>query len=516
MTESTATPESAQPGETGPKSATVAGTGQPEVSVRGPNRPWIMASAVICIFMTAIESTVVATAMPTIVGQLGDFHLFSWVFSTYLLTQSIAIPLAGRFADLFGRKPLMFFGLVLFLGGSTACGLAPSMIALIACRVEQGIGAGIVTPVTQTLIADLYPPAARARIQGYLSSIWAIAAVGGPLLGAELVTHLSWRWIFWIKVPLGILAFILLSVALRENHVRRAHKIDYLGSLLVTCGIGTLMIALNQATALGTPLFVGLVTLAIVLLVALYFNERLAAEPVMPLQVWRHPIVLAAAVASFTVGATNIAASAFLPAYIQGVMGRSPIIAGYVVAAPLMTWTLGSTFGGRLMLRTSYRVTTTIGSVIIMGGTLMLITLTPERGPEWAAIGTAVIGLGMGFFQNTFFVASQSSVGREQRGSATASSLFARILGQSVGSALFGGVVNIGLAGAIGGNAVDQIMDPALRNNFPPDAIGPLMAAVAASLHNVFLGTGVLVLIGFAMTFALPWGLSPHHATRDN
>jgi predicted MFS family arabinose efflux permease len=263
-------------------------------------------------------------------------------------------------------------------------------------------------------------------------------------------------------------------------------------------------------------LFVGLVTLAILLLVALYFNERVVSEPVMPLQVWRHPIVLAAAIASFTVGATNIAASAFLPAYIQGVMGRDPIVAGYVVAAPLITWTLGSTAGGRLMLRTSYRVTTTLGSVIIMCGTLMLMTLTPERGPAWAAIGTSVIGLGMGFFQNTFFVASQSSVEREQRGSATASSLFARILGQSVGSAMFGGIVNLGLADTIGGNAVDKIMDPALRSHLPADAIAPLMAAVAASLHNVFLGTGVLVLIGFAMTFVLPWGLSPHHAARDN
>ncbi|HEX3973696.1 MAG TPA: MDR family MFS transporter [Stellaceae bacterium] len=479
------------------------------------SRTLIMTAAVICMFMAAIEGTVVATAMPTIVGQLGDFHLFSWVFSIYLLSQSVTVPLAGRFADLFGRKPLIYLGLVLFLGGSAACGLAPSMVTLIAFRVVQGIGAGCVTPVTQTLISDLYPPAARARIQGYLSSIWTVAAVGGPLLGAELVTHLSWRWIFWVNVPIGIAAFVLLSVALREPHQHRAHKIDYLGSLLVTTGIGTLMLALNQATALGTPLFIGLVALALILLAALYFHERVVAEPVLPLQVWRHPIVLAGAVASFTVGAINIATAAFLPPYIQGVMGRDPIVAGYVVAAPLIIWAFGSTVGGRLMLRTSYRFTTRIGSAIIISGTLMLIALTPERGPAWAAIGTSLIGLGMGFFQNTFFVASQSSVGREQRGSATASSLFARILGQSLGSALFGGIVNLGLADTIGADAVDQIMDPALRSHLPADSIAPLMAAVAASLHNVFLGTGVLVLLGFAMTFVLPRGLSPHHAAVD-
>jgi EmrB/QacA subfamily drug resistance transporter len=502
VTESAVKPDRPQSGDAAPAPAE-------ENAADKASRTLIMTAAVICMFMAAIESTVVATAMPTIVGQLGDFHLFSWVFSIYLLSQSVTLPLAGRFADLFGRKPIIYLGLVLFLGGSTACGLAPSMVTLIGFRVVQGIGAGCVTPVTQTIISDLYPPAARARIQGYLSSIWTVAAIGGPLLGAALVTHLSWRWIFWVNVPIGILAFVLLSVALRGEPQRHAHKIDYLGALLVATGIGTLMFALNQATALGTPLFIGLLVLALVLLVVLYFHERVVPEPVLPLQVWTHPIVLA------TVGAINIATAAFLPPYIQGVMGRDPIVAGYVVAAPLIIWAFGSTVGGRLMLRTSYRFTTRIGSAIIIAGTLMLIALTPERGPVWAAIGTSLIGLGMGFFQNTFFVASQSSVGREQRGSATASSLFARTLGQSLGSALFGGIVNLGLADTIGADAVDQIMDPALRSHLSAGSIAPLMAAVAASLHNVFLGTGMLVLLGLAMTFVLPRGLSPHHAAAD-
>ncbi len=479
------------------------------------SRPLIMAAAVICIFMTAIEGTVVATAMPTIVSQLGDFHLFSWVFSAYFLTQSVSIPLSGRFADLFGRKPVLFFGLTLFLLGSSACGLAPNMLTLICFRVVQGIGAGCTMPVTQTLISDIYPPAVRARIQGYLSSIWATAAICGPLMGALMVTHLSWRWIFWINVPLGIAAFVLLTAFLHEKRVRRNHQIDYLGAMLMVAGIGLLMFALNQATSFGLTVFLILLAVAALLLALLYRHEKGVAEPVMPLHVWRNPIVLAATFACFTVGAITIAASAFLPAYVQGVMGETPLIAGYVVSVTSVTWMVGSAAGSRIMLRSSYRAATMIGSAIVIVGAVFLITLSPEHGPLWAGAGTALTGLGMGLFQNTFFLAAQAAVGREQRGTATASTLFARILGQSVGSALFGGIVNLGLADRIGGNAVDKIMDPALRDNFPPAEIGPLMAAIAAALHNVYLVTGLLALAGLAVTRALPRGLSPTNAARD-
>jgi hypothetical protein len=371
-------------------------------------------------------------------------------------------------------------------------------------------------PVTQTLISDIYPPAERARIQGYLSSIWAVAAICGPLMGAILVTNLSWRWIFWINVPLGIAAFALLAANLREQRMRRMHKIDYLGALLMALGIGTLMLSLNQATALGLTWFLVGLGVAVLLLVMFYRHELVAEEPVMPLQVWSHRIVLASITACFTVGAITIASTAFLPAYVQGVMGRTPLIAGYVVSISSVTWMFGSAAGSRIMLRSSYRTATTIGSLIVMVGAGFLVTLEPERGPLWAGIGTGLTGLGMGLFQNTFFLVAQAVVGRDQRGSATASTLFARILGQSVGSALFGGIVNLGLADTIGGNAVDKIMDPALRSHLPADAIEPLMAAIAAALHNVFIGTSMLVLIGFAVTFALPWGLSPHNAARDD
>ena len=477
--------------------------------VDASTRAWILAAAVICMFMAAIEGTVVATAMPTIVSQLGDFDLFSWVFSTYFLTQAVTIPLGGRFADLFGRKIVLFFGLGMFLVGSSLCGFAPDMVLLIVCRIVQGVGAGCMMPAAQTLISDIYPPAIRARMQGYLSSIWASAAICGPLLGAFLVTTLSWRWIFWVNVPLGIAAILLLSLVLRETTERRPHQIDYLGSALMTLGIGTLIFALVQATTLGLIAALALMTLAAALLGLLYVHERRAAEPIMPLTLWRNPVVVASNIACLTVGAITMSASAFLPAYVQGVMGRSPLIAGYVVSVSSVTWMFGSAAGGRIMLRSSYRLAATIGGCIVICGSLALITLDPARGPLWAATGTALTGLGMGLFQNTFFLAAQASVERSDRGAATASVLFSRILGQTVGTALFGGIVNVSLADRIGGNAVTRIMDPALRHSLSTAENAPLMLAIAAALQHVYLASGLLALFGLAATLGLPRGLSP-------
>ena len=475
-------------------------------------RAWILTSAVICMFMAAIEGTVVATAMPTIVGKLGDFHLFSWVFSTYFLTQAVTIPLGGRFADLIGRKIVLYAGLGLFLLGSSLCGFAPNMVVLILCRIVQGVGAGAMMPAAQTLISDIYPPAVRARMQGYLSSIWAGAAICGPLVGAFLVSALSWRWIFWINVPLGLVAILLLALMLHESAERRSHQIDYLGSALLALGVGTLIFALVQATTIGPAASITLVAVAAALFGLLYLQERRAAEPIMPLRLWRNRVVVMSNLASLTVGSITVSASAFLPAYVQGVMGRSPLIAGYVVSASSVAWMFGSAAGGRIMLRGSYRLAATIGSCIVICGSLALITLDPSRGPLWAATGTALTGLGMGLFQNTFFLAAQASVERSDRGSATASVLFSRILGQTIGSALFGGIVNISLADRIGGDAVTRIMDPALRHSLSPAEIGPLTLAIAEALRHVYLTTGLLALIGLAATLGLPRGLGPTRA----
>ncbi|HVA14624.1 MAG TPA: MDR family MFS transporter [Stellaceae bacterium] len=489
-----------------------AGTGESRLIAGPSGRFWILTSTVVLIFMTGIEGTVVATAMPTIIGRLGGFELFSWVFSGYFLAQGVTIPIYGRLADLFGRKRVLFFGLTVFLIGTTACGFAPNMLALVIFRIVQGVGAGAVQPINQTLIGDLYPPAMRAKMAGFFSSIWGIAAIIGPVLGAFVISEAAWNWIFWITVPIGVVAFLLLALALHERIERRPHRIDYLGAAMMALGIGLVMYAFIQASSLGFANFLLLIIAASAILALFLFHERRAAEPILPLTLWRNRVLICASVGCFGVGCVVMASTTFLPAYIQGVMGRSPIVAGYALAVTSVTWIAGSWAGGQIMLRGSYRAATAIGGIFLVIGAAMLIALDPARGPLWAATGTSLVGIGMGLTQNTYTVAAQSCVDWSQRGTATSLISFMRMLGQTVGGAIYGGVVNLTLAGLLGGNAVNRIMDPALRDKLSASEVGPVMLAVGEAIRNVYWVAGVLVLLIIAAGLSLPKGLSPTNA----
>ncbi len=473
------------------------------------SRAWVLTAIVVLIFMTGIEGTVVATAMPTIVSKLGGFDLFSWVFSAYFLSQGVTIPIYGRLADLFGRKRVLFFGLALFLVGTILCGFAPNMLVLVIFRVIQGIGAGAVQPINQTLIGDLYPPAQRARMAGFFSGIWGIAAIVGPVLGAYVIAAAGWYWIFWITVPIGIAATLILGFALHERIATRAHQIDYLGAALMSLGIFLLMYAFIQARQLGLGNFLLLVAATAATLVLFVLHERRSAEPILPLNLWRHRVLACGNVGCFGVGCVVMASTSFLPAYIQGVMGRSPIVAGYALAISSVTWIAGSACGGRIMLRSSYRVTTMIGGVFLVSGVLMLIALDPERGPLWAATGTSLVGIGMGLTQNTYTVAAQSCVDWSQRGTATSLISFSRMLGQTVGTAVYGGVVNFTLGGLLGGDAVNRILDPSLRDRLTAAEIGPVTIAVGDAIRNVYFVAGFFVLLILLAGLSLPKGLSP-------
>jgi len=473
------------------------------------SRRWILTATVVLIFMTGVEGTVIATAMPTIVGQIGGFELFSWVFSAYYLSQGVTIPIYGRLADLFGRKRVLSFGLTLFLLGTILCGLAPNMFVLVLFRVIQGVGAGAVQPINQTLIGDLYPPAMRARMAGFFSSIWGIAAIVGPVLGAFVIAHWGWYWVFWVTVPIGIAAFALLGFSLRERIQRRSHRIDYLGAVLMSLAIGLLMDAFIQARTLGIRGFVLVLAVSAILIAVFLRHEHRASEPILPLWLWRNRVITSINIGSFGVGCVVMASTTFLPAYIQGVMGRSPLVAGYALAISSVTWIAGSASGGRIMLRFSYRAATAIGGVFLVSGVLMLIALDPARGPLWAAMGTSLVGIGMGLSQNTYTVAAQSVVDWSQRGTATSLIAFTRMLGQTVGTAVYGGVVNLVLGGMLGDDAVTRIMDVNLRDRLAPADIGPVMLAVAHAIQDVYLVAGGFVLVILAAGFFLPRGLSP-------
>ena len=468
------------------------------------------------IVLTATEGSIVATAMPTIVADLGGFHLFSWAFAAFLLTQAVSIPIYGRLADLYGRKPVFFAGTSLFLAASLLCGLAWEIKSFIIFRALQGVGAGAIQPIATTIVGDIYTPAERARVQGYLSGVFGIAAIFGPPLGAFLVDRVGWPFIFWINLPIGAASFAMLSRFLPERRQTRRHRIDYAGSALLSLGAGALMLVLIEAQSLGRATIIVLTAVGALALIALAANEKRAAEPLFPASLWRNRVIALGNLGGFTTGALIMAVSGYLPTYVQGAMGGSVLAAGLVLGASSISWALASFAAGRLMVRTSYRLVAVIGGLSLVTGSLLLATLDPGRGFSWAATGSFVIGIGMGFCNTAFVVLIQASVGWSERGVATSSYMFMRIAGQSVGAAVFGAVLNFGLSrhAPQAGDLINRLLDPGLRHSLGSAELVQLSDAIASSLHLVYILAGLAALITLALACALPAALSPTRPPR--
>jgi EmrB/QacA subfamily drug resistance transporter len=458
-----------------------------------------------------VESTIVAGAMPTIVATLGDFEFFSWTFTAYLLMQAVSVPLYGRLADLYGRKRIFIVGAGLFAVGSVLCGFATRMPILASFRAVQGVGAGAILPLCMTILGDIYAPVQRAKIQGYVSVVWGVSAVAGPMIGAYLIAHVGWRAVFWASVPLCITSMILLKIALQENVGRQKHYIDYFGALLLVTGSGSLLLAIVQGSQLGEPMVILFSTVGIAALGALVVQERHTPEPLLPLDLWQNRVISAASIGSFVIGATMMATTAFLPAYVQGVMARSPVVAGGAVAALMLGWPIGNLASGWVMARSSYRFTVAVGGLVLLAGSCILAGLTPQRGPLWAGVGAAVTGVGMGLCNTTFLVATQASVDWGRRGIATSACLFMRAVGQSVGTALFGGILNAGLSGTIADAAaqVQLAMDPSRRMRLATPDLQTITETIAGLLHEVYVLAAVLSIAASVLAFRLPAGLGP-------
>ncbi len=480
-------------------------------------RRWIMTAAMMAMFMAAVESTIVSTAMPTIVATLGDFHLLSWVFAAYLLTQAVTIPVYGRLADLYGRKRVLIIGSGVFLMGSALCGFAWNMPALIAFRGLQGLGAGAIMPVATTIVGDIYSPTERGRVQGAISSLWGVAAVTGPLLGAFLVQQVGWPTVFWVNLPVGVASILVLVLALREQRPPRPHSVDHLGSLLLMTASSALILALVQAGRLGAGALAALLAIAVLALAILIRHERRHPEPMMPLELWRLRIIVAVNTGAFAIGAVMMATVVFVPTYVQGVMGGSALLAGFALAAMSMGWPLGSTLAGRLVNRSSYRAMAAAGGAGLVLGAALLVAMNPARGPLWAGSAAFLTGLGMGFGNTGVILAAQSSVPFRQRGVATSMGLFMRMLGQSVGAAIFGGILNLSLAQRLpgAGDVVERLMEPSQRAGLGAEATARLAQAVAAALHQVYLVTGLLALAALCLALLFPAGINPHHGRED-
>jgi len=494
-----------------------------DVQLRKPiktNRNIVLVSIMLAMFMAAIEGTIVATAIPSIVGDLGGFSLFSWVFSSFLLAQAVTIPIYGKFADLYGRKPVFTFGIVVFLLGSVLCGFANSMNLLIFFRLIQGIGAGAVQPIATTIVGDIFNMTERARIQGYISSVWGVSSIIGPALGAFFVQYVRWAWIFWVNVPVGVLAVAGIWLFLGETIHKQEHNIDYIGSALIFISISALMVVFIQAGTVWTwssapvLLLMGVFTVGTYLFI---WQEKRVAEPIMPLEIWKDPLIVAANLATLTTGIVLIGISSFLPTYIQGVMEQSPIVAGFALSFMSMGWVIAATLAGKTMFRYGFKRVAVAGGVWILIGSVFFLTLRPESGWLWAGVGSLLIGFGMGLARTVFIVGIQNSVEWKMRGAATASNMFMNILGNAMGAAVLGGILNNKLTSYLSGvrgemlngeilgvDVINVLLDPVKRKTLPQEVIKIMTSGLAISLQYVFLGLFILAVLSFILILFYP------------
>ncbi len=473
----------------------------------GMRRRLVTAACMMSAFMVAIEVTIVATAMPTIVAQLGNFGWFTWVFAAYILTSAVTAPVYGRFADLYGRKRAYYVGAALFLIGSTLCGFASGMGWLIAFRTLQGLGAGALQPLTITILGDMYRGEARARAQAWQSSVWGLAAIAGPIAGAFIVEHLSWSIIFWVNVPIGIITLVMLGLLFHEPKTRREHRIDYMGSALLMLGAGAILLALIQANDLPRVWFIGLLVLGACLLFALFVNERYSGEPIVPYELWRVRSVVLTNLGAFCIGIVLSCTTLFLPAYVQGVLGHGARIAGLVYSAQALAWSVASVLAARIMARTNFRIAAVCGGVLLIAGALLMAMSTTVYSVTTGAI---VVGIGMGLCNTTFIVACQAEIGWENRGAAVSSNLFLRSVGMAIGAGVGGAVINFAIARAApgSGDAVRQLLTPATRALLPEAVIAQLADAIGHALQDVYLTAAVAAALALAFGLALPAALS--------
>jgi EmrB/QacA subfamily drug resistance transporter len=415
-------------------------------STRGP----ILLSLMVANSLVALDSTIIATAVPSIVGSLGGLAQFPWLFSIYLLAQAVSIPIYGKLADQFGRKPIILWGIGLFFLGSIAAGCAWSMPMLIACRALQGLGAGAVQPMSLTIVSDIYSLRERAKVQGYMASVWGASSIIGPALGGVFAEWVSWRWIFFVNIPLCGVATWLLIVRFKEQVHRQRHKIDVGGALLLTGGCTLLILGLlegGQAWAWDSAVGIGIFVAGAACLVGFVAVERKATEPVLPLWVFRSRLVVCAAVVSLVVGAVTLGLSSYVPTFAQTSLGVGPLTAGFALGVLTLGWPLAASTAGRLYLRFGFRATTLLGGTLVLIGTSLLLTLGLDSSILQVGGYCFVIGVGLGWSANPALIAAQTSVGWSERGVITGTNMFARSMGSALGVALFGAVANAILDG---------------------------------------------------------------------
>ncbi len=462
-----------------------------------------MVAVVLAMLLAAMEATIVATAMPNIADELGGFSLYGWVFSAYLLMQAVTTPLFGKLADILGRKPVFLIGMTIFLVGSVACALAPSMPWLVAFRFLQGMGAGAVVPTGVTLAGDLYSLAERPKIQAWMSSVWGASSILGPLAGGLIVEHVGWPWIFWLNLPVGLVAMAVMWLALHEDVVPNSRSLDLAGAGLLLVGLTSLMLSISLVSF-------SLMAVAIICAWLFVRQELRAEDPVIHLDLWKNPLVWRGNLTVLMIGVAMLGLIGFMPTYVQGVLGYSPLVAGFTVSSMCIGWPIAAVVSGHLLLRVPLPLLVRFGSVVSLAGAL-LIALASDRGPWWAGTGCFLVGVGFGVLNTSFLVTIQSSVAWQKRGVATSGNMLMRNLGNSLGTAFLGAVLNHRMSSYIVERGLsDRVNLESLRelvgegSRLDPALLDLIRHGLAEALHLVFWGVLISVALGGLFAWKAP------------
>lgn len=471
---------------------------QPALSPKS-HRPLTVIALLLSMFMSAMEATVVGTAMPTIIADLGGITVYGWVGASYLLASTVSVPVYGKIADLFGRKRILLFGILLFLGGSVASGFATNIWMLIAARTIQGLGAGAMQPISLTVIGDIFTIEERGRIQGVFGAVWAIAGIAGPLLGGTIVHYWSWPWVFWINIPFGIASMIILVRNYHEKITPRAEThLDWTGALVLMFGSLSLLLGASREIPLLT------IPLGLALFAAFVVIEQRAKDPVLPLSMLRGRTVLVATISSSLLGATMMGTLMYIPLFGQGVLGLAPADAGAAIAPMLVGWPIASAITSRMLTRIGFRAPVLLGSLII-AVSLVVFAYIAGHDPSLRSIQLimTIYGLGMGFANTALLIAVQSAVDWGQRGVATATTMFSRSMGGALGAGGLGAVLAASLASTMSPEDVTHLLDP--HRGAAHAATSPeVVAALSSALTGIFWIACVMGLVNMVVVAFYP------------
>ena len=471
------------------------------------------AGIMLATLLAALDQTIVATALPGIVADLHAFEDLSWIVTAYLVASTVTVPIYGKLGDIHGRRRMFVVAISIFLLGSLLCAVSQNVGQLVGARVVQGLGAGGLLPLAQTAIADLFSPRERGRYQGLIGAMWAIAAIAGPLVGGTLTDSASWRWIFWLNLPLGAIALVVVMKTMRVHHERREHRVDVAGAIALSIGVVCILLACSwggSRYAWDSPEVLvaagcGVIALAVFVRIALR-----VPEPLLPLTLFRGQVFTVSSLASITFGALMFAVTIYVPVYVQGAQGRSATASGFALIPLLLTWTLMSFVCGQIISRTGrYRAFPIVGSAIVVVGAVLLSLLDAESSALQVAVAVAVIGVGMGTMVQTYIIATQNSVAATVVGTATAALQFFRSMGGSLAIAGLGALLAARLSAELTialGDAASRIdQDRLLEGStaIPAGLVAGTHEALAAALHTVFLALIPIALLGLVFALCL-------------